>query len=535
MKFTELDLHDDLMKGIKEAGFIECMPVQEATYLHAFQGKDVSVQSQTGTGKSAAFLVSIMQVFMKEPEKKQKALIVAPTRELAVQIEKEAHLLGKYLPLKIGVFYGGVGYNTQEKLLRDGVDIIIGTPGRLIDFTMSGKLSLRDLSVFVIDEADRLFDMGFLPDIKKLFRKMPDQSQRQTMLFSATLDTRVKNIAHEFMNDPVEIEIEPEQVTVENIFQKLYHVGKKEKMSLLLGILKKTNPANGIIFTNTKHRAVEVAETLKRNGFNATYIIGDLPQSKRLQVIESVKKGTLPFLVATDVAARGLHINDLELVINYDLPENCENYVHRIGRTARVGKSGTAISLVCEEFVWGLEAIESYTNVKIESDVADEELYEKNYIVPPKERRDSRGRPQRSQGARQERGGGGRKGPGQRSGGRSYERAAEGEGGKKQHPAEKRKSQKAPRQGAAAAQNREAQEQRGQRPASKKRKPQQNQQQHQRSQNSKNRRPGKQNRPAAAEAPRNTAAPQPVQQAPKKSIAKKVMGFFSRKGKKDQN
>lgn len=531
MKFTELNLHDDLMKGIEEAGFIECMPVQEATYIHAFQGKDVSVQSQTGTGKSAAFLVSILQEFMQEPERKQKALIVAPTRELAVQIEKEAHLLGKYLPVKIGVFYGGVGYNTQEKLLKDGVDIIIGTPGRLIDFTMSGKLSLRDLSVFVIDEADRLFDMGFLPDIKKLFRKMPDQSQRQTMLFSATLDDRVKHIAHEFMNNPVEVEIQPEQVTVENVYQKLYHVGKKEKMSLLLGILKREKPTNGIIFTNTKHRAVEVAETLKRNGFNATYIIGDLPQSKRLQVIEDVKKGTLPFLVATDVAARGLHINDLELVINYDLPENCENYVHRIGRTARVGKSGTAISLVCEEFVWGLESIESYTNLKIESDVADEGLYEKNYVVPPRERRDSRGRPQRSQGARQERGSGRRK-EGPRTE-RSYERSAEGGSRERQHPAEKKKSHRGPRQGAAVAQSRESQEQRGQRPASKKRKPQQNQQQQQ--QRAENRRPVKQNRPSAGEAPRTTPAPQPVPQTQKKSIARKVMGFFSRKGKKELN
>ncbi len=375
MKFSELNLDPDLMKGIEHAGFVDCMPVQEATYAHAFQGRDIYVQSQTGTGKTGAFIVSIFHLFLQKPEKKQKALIIAPTRELAVQIYEEAVLLGKYLKFKIGVFYGGVGYDRQERQIEEGVDIIIGTPGRIIDFNQSRKLNLKDVSVFVIDEADRLFDMGFLPDIRKLLKKMPSYPDRQTMLFSATLDYRVKTIASEYMHEPAEIEIQSEHVTVDNIFQRLYHVGKDEKLSLLVGILRKENPRNAIIFTNMKRTAERLAANLVHNGFECEYIIGDLPQKKRLKIIDDLKSGKLRYLIATDVAARGLHVDDLELVVNYDLPENSENYIHRIGRTARVGKTGTAISLVCEQYVYGLESIEEFAKMKIPVEWADESLY----------------------------------------------------------------------------------------------------------------------------------------------------------------
>ncbi len=367
MNFTELNLHEDLLKGITDTGFITLMPVQEETLVHTLLGRDAYVQSQTGTGKTAAFLVTIFQLFLdeKNQKKRKKALIITPTRELAVQIDNDAQLLGKYLNFKVGCFYGGVGYDVQEKLLELGVDIIIGTPGRLIDFHQKKKIDFSNVGILVIDEADRLFDMGFLPDIRKIVDSMPRRIKRLTMLFSATMDARTKAITREYMKNPAMIEIMPEQMTVERVTQKLYHVSEKEKISLMLGVLKKENPKNVLIFTNMKHTASMVARKLEHNGYKAQYISGDLPQTKRLRVIDSFKDGKLPILVATDVAARGLHIEDLELIINYDLPQDPESYVHRIGRTARAGKSGKAISLVCENFVYSLDAIESFIGMKI--------------------------------------------------------------------------------------------------------------------------------------------------------------------------
>jgi ATP-dependent RNA helicase RhlB len=377
MKFTERALHEDIHKGIKKAGFTTMLPVQQQTFNHILDNqKDVCVQSQTGTGKTAAFLISIFQLLLtQEFFKKKKALIVAPTRELAVQITEEAQLLGHYLDLRIGCFYGGVGFAKQEALLKDGVDIIIGTPGRLLDFNQQRKLDLRKIGILIIDEADRLFDMGFLPDIRRMIKKMPPYTERRTMLFSATLDTRVQELSWEYMNEPAKVEIAPEQLTVENVCQELYHVEQSEKMRLLLGILKKENPENALIFTNTKHMAYEVSQRLVHNGYNCRYIMGDLPQNKRLQVIEGVKSGKIKYLVATEVAARGLHIDDLSLVVNYDLPAERESYVHRIGRTARAGKSGKAITFACDKYVYGLEAIESFTNMKIPVLWADDDIF----------------------------------------------------------------------------------------------------------------------------------------------------------------
>jgi len=380
MRFTDRALHKSLYKGIEKAGFSHCLPVQIKTFEQTLDNhKDVCVQSQTGTGKTAAYLVSVFQLLLTDDSfKKKKALVVAPTRELAVQIAKEAQLIGHYLNLRIGCFYGGDGFTKQEALLQKGVDIFVGTPGRLLDFSQQGRLDLSKIGILVIDEADRLFDMGFLPDIRRMLRKMPPYNERQTMLFSATLDSRVKELAWEHMNDPVEIQVTPEQVTVENVSQELYHVEKTEKMQLLLGILKKEQPKNLLIFTNTKQMAFEVSQRLIRNGYDCQYIMGDLPQKKRLKVIEGIKSGRIKYLVATEVAARGLHIDDLDLVINYDLPAERESYVHRIGRTARAGKSGKAITLACEEYVYGLEAIESYTDMKIPVVWPDETIFEKD-------------------------------------------------------------------------------------------------------------------------------------------------------------
>jgi ATP-dependent RNA helicase RhlB len=376
MKFNEFNLHPDLQKGIDEAGYADCMPVQEQVLTHAFGGQDLYVQSQTGTGKTAAFLVVIYQRLLTEDFLAgKKALIMAPTRELAVQIEEESNMLGKYLPIKTGSFYGGVGYTQQEKLLRDNVQIMVGTPGRVLDLNKSGRMNLMNIAFLILDEADRMFDMGFYPDLRKLIRVVPPADRRQTMLFSATLNSWVKNLAWEYTKKPFEIEIKPEIVTVEEVDQILYHVPSEEKMKLLLGILKREQPESAIIFCNTKRYTEIAAKRLRMNGYTCEFIVGDLPQSRRLKVIDDVKAGKIKLLVATDVAARGLDIEGLAMVVNYDLPNEAENYVHRIGRTARAGKTGRAITLVSEQDVYELPAIERYIGKKLPSEIASAELH----------------------------------------------------------------------------------------------------------------------------------------------------------------
>jgi ATP-dependent RNA helicase RhlB len=376
MRFNEFNLHPDLQKGIDEAGYVDCMPVQEQVLTHAFGGQDLYVQSQTGTGKTAAFLVVIFQrILTEEALGGKKALIMAPTRELAVQIEEESNMLGKYLPIKTGSFYGGVGYTQQEKLLRDKVQIMVGTPGRVLDLNKSGRMNLMEIAFLVLDEADRMFDMGFYPDLRKLIKVVPPADRRQTMLFSATLNSWVKNLAWEYTKKPFEIEIKPEIVTVEEVDQILYHVPSEEKMKLLLGILKREKPESAIIFCNTKRYTEIVAKRLRMNGYTCEFIVGDLPQSRRLKVIDDVKAGKTKLLAATDVAARGLDIEGLAMVINYDLPNEAENYVHRIGRTARAGKTGRAITLASEQDVYELPAIERYIGKKLPSEIASAELH----------------------------------------------------------------------------------------------------------------------------------------------------------------
>jgi ATP-dependent RNA helicase RhlB len=300
---------------------------------------------------------------------------MTPTRELAVQVETEAKALGKYLSIKAGSFYGGVGYIQQQKLLRENAQIMVGTPGRVLDLNKSGHMNLMDIAFLVLDEADRMFDMGFYPDLRKLIKVVPPADRRQTMLFSATLNAWVKNLAWEYTKSPLEIEIAPETVTVEEVDQILYHVPSNDKMRLLMGILGREKPESAIIFCNTKRYTEIVAKRLRVNGIDCEFIIGDLPQSKRLKIIDDIKAGAIRFLVATDVAARGLDIEGLAMVINYDLPVESENYVHRIGRTARAGKTGRAITLASEQDVYELPDIEKYIGKKIPSEIAGEALY----------------------------------------------------------------------------------------------------------------------------------------------------------------
>ena len=403
MEFTELNLHPDLQKGLSEAEYITCMPVQEQVLTQAFSGLDLYVQSQTGTGKTAAYLVVIFQRLLTENMLQgRKAIIMVPTRELAVQVEEEAKLIGKYTPFKVASFYGGVGYTQQTAMLRNNAQILVGTPGRVLDLNQSGHMNLMDIAFLILDEADRMFDMGFYPDLRKLIRAVPSADKRQTMLFSATLNAWVKNLAWEYTRNPFEIEIEPETVTVEEVEQLLYHVSSRDKMKLLLGILKQENPESAIIFCNTKRYAEIVARRLRYNKIECEFIMGDLPQPKRLKIINDIKAGRLKTLVATDVAARGLDIEDLSLVINYDLPNEAENYVHRIGRTARAGKTGKAITIASEQDVYQLPAIERYIGGKIPSENASQDLLaadksegrqiQSDYFEPRKESAGTRSR-----------------------------------------------------------------------------------------------------------------------------------------------
>ena len=376
MDFVEFGLNERLLKGIEAAGYVSCTPVQEQVIKaskkaeDAAKGPDLYVQSQTGTGKTCAYLVAVIGEMLKEENKGKKCLILAPTRELAVQIEEEAKVLAGTSGLKAFSVYGGVGYEKQIANLKKGVDIIIGTPGRVIDLQEGGNLTLTDAKFCVIDEADRMFDMGFYPDLRKILKCLPEAENRQTMLFSATLNSYVKNLAWEYTRDPVEIEIEAENITVSEIQQELLHVSSDEKMKLLLGILKHENPESVIIFSNTKRSCEVVAKRLQMNDIKAEFLIGDLPQSKRLQILKSLKAGEVKCLVATDVAARGIDVDDLAMVINYDLPVEAENYVHRIGRTARAGKSGKAYTFCSEQDVYNLPAIERYIEMTIPATVA---------------------------------------------------------------------------------------------------------------------------------------------------------------------
>lgn len=299
---------------------------------------------------------------------------MVPTRELAVQVEEEAKTLISGTNLKTGSFYGGVGYEKQTALLQKNIDILVGTPGRVIDLCESGTMDLSSVAFLVVDEADRMFDMGFYPDLRKLIKILPPVKERQTMLFSATLNTYVKNLAWEYTEDAKEVTIEAEHITIDEIDQVLLHVSSDEKTKLLVGILKNENPASVIIFCNTKRSSEVIAKRLKINGIEAEYIIGDLPQSKRLAVLKSFKEGTLKCLVATDVAARGIDVDDLAMVINYDLPSEAENYVHRIGRTARAGKSGKAYTFCSEQDVYNLPAIERYVGYAIPATMAAPEM-----------------------------------------------------------------------------------------------------------------------------------------------------------------
>lgn len=367
-RFSDLDLPQKVTAGINDAGFTRCTPIQEVVFPVALKGGDVAGQAQTGTGKTAAFLVSIFTRLLElgEPGSKlPQALIVAPTRELALQINSDAKMLGSHTGFTTAVIIGGIDYKKQADTLRKGVDIVICTPGRIIDYYKQKIFKTDNIKHLVIDEADRLLDLGFAKDMRYILSKLPRYDKRQSMLFSATLSYSVLELTYDYMNMPEFVAVTPEEVTTDSIKQALFHVGADEKLSLLLGILEQEKWHRLLIFSNTKFMVEWLAAKLKGNGWPVEGITGDLPQRKRLRLMEGFKSGRIKILVATDVASRGIHVEDISHVINYDLPQDAENYIHRIGRTARAGKTGHAISMACEKYVFHLEAIEDLIGAKI--------------------------------------------------------------------------------------------------------------------------------------------------------------------------
>ena len=377
LKFREFALDERILKRLDEIGFTDCTPIQAECLPLMQKGHDIAGQAQTGTGKTAAFLLSVYHFLLNNPrpgETGLRALIIAPTRELAIQIHKDAGIFNRYCGLRLGLVYGGIDYDKQREALRAGVDVLIGTPGRIIDYFKQRVFSLRQIEAVVLDEADRMFDLGFISDIRYLLRRMPRPEKRRNMLFSATLSYRVMELAYEHMNSPTLVRINPDRLTVDKVSQVLYHVANEEKVPLLLGLLKRENPGRSIVFVNTKRVAEVVWSYLAGNAVRAAVLSGDVLQKRRQHLFNAFSKGELKVLVATDLAARGLHIPDVTHVFNYDLPQNSEDYVHRIGRTARAGASGDAVSFACENYVYSLMDIEAYIGYAIPTEAINEAL-----------------------------------------------------------------------------------------------------------------------------------------------------------------
>jgi len=388
--FTGLDLDPRILVGLESSKFTHCTPIQALTLPLALEGNDVAGQAQTGTGKTAAFLLVIFNQLLKQKTAgygtNPRSLIVAPTRELAIQIHRDALALGAGTGLKSGLAYGGVDYEKQRTALLNGVDILIGTPGRLIDYFKQKVYNLKHIEAVVLDEADRMFDLGFIDDIRFMLRRMPPPAERQSMLFSATLSHRVMELAYEHMNSPETLTVETENVTADLVEQKVFYPANDEKIPLLIGLMRTLGAHHSMVFTNTRAAADRVGRTLNANGISAAVISGRVRQEQRQKLLKRFHDGDIPVLVATDVAARGLHIPDVTHVFNFDLPQDAPDYVHRIGRTARLGAKGDAISFACEDYAFYLPEIEEYIGYAIDTESAGADLMPEITIPPPPKR-----------------------------------------------------------------------------------------------------------------------------------------------------
>jgi ATP-dependent RNA helicase RhlB len=385
-RFHDFDLPPQLMHAIADLGFQYCSPIQAASLPYALQGRDVVGKAQTGTGKTAAFLAAIIDYLIKTPltEKpyagEARALVIAPTRELVIQIAEDAKALCKYTELNIHTLVGGMDYSKQQKHLHNAyVDILVATPGRLLDFCGNKDVHLDQLEILVIDEADRMLDMGFIPQVRQIVRQTPHREERQTLFFSATFTDDVRNLVEQWTYKPVTVDIEPESVANAKVDQHVYLVSTEEKYTLLYNLIQQEHADSMIIFANRRDECRDLQEKLRAHGINAGLLSGEINQSKRVSTLEAFKSGDLKVLVATDVAGRGIHISGISHVVNFTLPEEPEDYVHRIGRTGRAGKSGTSISFACEDDALRLEPIEKLLGKQLKCEQPPEHLL----LTPP--------------------------------------------------------------------------------------------------------------------------------------------------------
>ncbi len=413
-RFHDLELPDPLMHAIADLGFQYCSPIQAQSLPHTLNGHDVVGKAQTGTGKTAAFLVAIIEDLLKHPIEGERyagearSLIIAPTRELVLQIAEDAKSLTKYTDLKIHALVGGMDYGKQQRRLHDTlVDILVATPGRLLDFCGNRDVYLDHVEIMVIDEADRMLDMGFIPQVRRIIRQTPKKENRQTLMFSATFTPEVHSLAEQWTIDPVQVEIEPESIATDTVTQHVFLSSTDEKYTLLYNVLKQPEVDNLIVFANRRDECRRLHEKLLRHGFKAGLLSGEIAQNRRVKTLEGFKSGELKVLVATDVAGRGIHIDGISHVVNFTLPEEPEDYVHRIGRTGRAGKSGTSISFACEDDAFRLMPIQELLGAHLKCEQPPEYLLAPTPPLAPRprgEHDEDRGR-RRSGGPRSRSGG----------------------------------------------------------------------------------------------------------------------------------
>ncbi len=384
-RFFDYNIHSDILFGLQKLNFKYCTPIQEMTLDLLLLGKDIAGKAQTGTGKTAAFLISTFNYLLNNPltERKKGAprcLVLAPTRELAMQIHKDAEAIGVFTNLNSMVVFGGMDHERQRMQLDDNIDILIGTPGRIIDYSNGSTLDLSKVEILILDEADRMLDMGFIPDVRRIVVRTPNKKNRQTMLFSATLDDSILKLADDFLNEAVKLESEPDQLVADTIKQTFFTVSAAEKLPILLHFINNYDFERMIIFGNRKDIIAALQRNLSKYGVEASLLSGDVPQERRIKILNRFRNGQDKVLIATDVAARGIHVDNVSIVVNYDLPERPDDYIHRIGRTGRAGHSGEAISFLCEYGAYNLGAIEDLLETKFPSILPPEEML----ILPEK-------------------------------------------------------------------------------------------------------------------------------------------------------
>lgn len=382
-RFHDLGLDDRLMHGIADLGFQYASPIQAASLPHTLKGNDVIGKAQTGTGKTAAFLITIINDLLANPVEgdrymgEPRALVIAPTRELVVQIADDAAALVKHTGLRVATLIGGMDYQKQQQHLQRGlIDIVVASPGRLLDFQQRGDLFLDQIEVLVIDEADRMLDMGFIPQVRRIVRSTPRKTDRQTLLFSATFTDDVISLTEQWTFEPITIEIEPESVATDSVDQKVYIVAAEDKYKLLKNIVTQDDVESVIVFANRRDQTRKLHERLSRQGIKCGILSGEIPQNKRTRTLQDFKDGRLKVLVATDVAGRGIHVDGISHVINYTLPEDPDDYVHRIGRTGRAGAKGTSISFACEDDAFLLPTIEELLGDKLPCEQPPAQLFD---------------------------------------------------------------------------------------------------------------------------------------------------------------